>query len=93
MKLSMLSVGPSWEMGLPSALEGALRVVSAVDVIAKHPPNEFIPVPRAVSPVFVRTEILGQGRGSVLNESLWSSPHAFPFSLCGGPSFGLVVTH
>ena len=35
MKLSMLSVGPSWEMGLPSELEGALRVVSAVDVIAK----------------------------------------------------------
>ena len=53
MKLSMLSVGPSWEMGLPSELEGALRVVSAVDVIAKHPPNEFIPVPRAESPVFV----------------------------------------
>ena len=69
-KLSALlvAVGPSWEMGLPSESEGTWRVVSAVYLLQKHPPNEFIPVLRAESHVFVRTEILGQGREGIGSE-------------------------
>ena len=71
----------------------ALRVWSALCLLLQtHPPNEFIPVLRAGSPVFARREIFGSGgRELILSESLWPSPHASPLSLCGGPSLGTRV--
>ena len=82
--------GPHGRWEYPVSRWRALRVWSALCLLLQtHPSNEFIPVLRAGSHVFVRREIFGSGgRELILSESLWPSPHASPLSLCGGPSPG-----
>ena len=88
-----LSVGPSWEMGIPSeSVEGPSRVVSALLVIANTSVQWIHPSSESWESCFCpERDFWVRGRGLILSESLWPSPHASPLSLCGGPSLGTRV--